>query len=99
VTPTAKRFFTTLTVAGKLNYAAGTSTDELEIFWTRFNGTEPAIYMANLPNTSKPFGAAEKIKDITGFAEAPWISADGRSLHYHMKNPEGVFSICRVTRA
>jgi WD40-like Beta Propeller Repeat len=83
-----------------LNYAADTSADELEFFFTRTNlKVGPAIYMATRKSTSKPFGEPKKIDAITGFAEAPSISPDGLSLYYHVKNPSGVFVINRVTRS
>jgi WD40 repeat protein len=82
-----------------LNYAADTSADELEFFFTRTNlKVGPAIYMATRKSTSKPFGQPKKIEAITGFAEAPSISPDDLSLYYHVKNPSGVFVINRVTR-
>ena len=82
-----------------LNYAADTSADELEFFFTRTNlKAGPAIYVATRKSTSKPFGKPKKIDAITGFAEAPSISPDDLSLYYHVKNPSGVFMINRVTR-
>jgi len=82
-----------------LNYAADTSADELEFFFTRTNlQVGPAIYMATRKSTSKPFGTPKKIDAITGFAEAPSISPDDLSLYYHVKNQSGVFVINRVTR-
>ncbi len=82
-----------------LNYAADTSADEIEFFFTRTNlNIGPAIFMANRRSTSQPFGAPRKIEAITGFAEAPSISPDGHSLYYHVKNQNGVFVINRVTR-
>jgi WD40 repeat protein len=94
----AKEILRTINRAGRLNYAVCTSADELEIFFTRLNGKEPAILMASRTSTARPFGAAEKIPAITGFVEAPTISPDGRSLYFHRRNPDGVFSIYRVTR-
>jgi len=88
----------TINSAGRLNYAACTSADELEIFFTRLNGKEPTILMASRTSTTKPFGAPEMVSAITGFVEAPTISPDGRSLYFHRRNPDGVFSIYRVTR-
>ena len=82
-----------------LNYAADTSADELEFFFTRTKlKAGPAIYVATRKSTSKPFGKPKKIDAITGFAEAPSISPDDLSLYYHVKNPSGVFMINRVTR-
>jgi hypothetical protein len=94
----SKEILRTINSTGRLNYAACTSADELEIFFTRLNGKEPTILMASRASTAKPFGAAEKILAITGFVEAPTISPDGRSLYFHRRNPDGVFSIYRVTR-
>jgi hypothetical protein len=94
----SEQILRTINAAGRLNYAACTSADELEIFFTRLNGTEPAILMASRTSTAKPFGAAEKISAISGFVEAPTISPDGRSLYFHRRNPDGVYSIYRVSR-
>jgi len=80
-----------------LNYAADISKSGLEFFFTRFSGTLPAIYTATRANTSKPFGEPVKIKAITGFAEAPALSPDEKSLYYH-KDVNGTFVIYRVMR-
>jgi hypothetical protein len=83
-----------------LNYAADTSADELEFFFTRTNvkAGQIGIYVATRKSKSEPFGKPKKIDAITGFAEAPSISPDELSLYYHWKNPSGVFVINRVTR-
>jgi hypothetical protein len=94
----SREILRTINSGGRLNYAVCTSADELEIFFTRLDGKEPAILMASRTSTAKPFGAAERIFAITGFVEAPTISPDGRSLYFHRRNPDGVFSIYRVTR-
>jgi hypothetical protein len=96
--PQSKEILRTINNAGRLNYAACTSANELEIFFTRLNGREPAILMATRTSIAEPFGAAEPILAITGFVEAPTISPDGRSLYFHRRNPDGVYSIYRVTR-
>ena len=96
--PQSKEILRTINSAGRLNYAACTSANELEIFFTRLNGNEPAILMATRNSIAEPFGAAEPILAITGFVEAPTITPDGRSLYFHRRNPDGVFSIYRVTR-
>ena len=94
----SREILRTINSAGRLNYAACTSADELEMFFTRLKGKEPAILIASRTSTAKPFGAAEPILGISGFVEAPTISPDGRSLYFHRRNPDGVFSIYRVTR-
>ena len=80
-----------------LNYAPDISKSGREFFFTRFDGKEPAIYAARRAKASRPFGTPVKIKAITGFAEAPALSPDEKSLYYH-KNENGVFVIYRVTR-
>jgi len=80
-----------------LNYAPDISASGLEFFFTRFDGTLPAIYTATRSKTSKPFSKPRKIKAITGFVEAPALSPDEKSLYYH-ENVNGVFEIYRVTR-
>jgi hypothetical protein len=85
---------------GGLNYAACPTPSDLEFFFTRADppaSTVPAIYTATRSKVSKPFGKPVKIAAITGFVEAPTLSADGRSLYYH-KQENGVFVIYRVTR-
>ena len=83
--------------AGGFSYAPATSTSELEIFFTRLSANGPSIYTATRSSTVEPFNSAQKIEAITGFAEAPTLSADGRSLYYHKKE-HGGFVIYRATR-
>jgi hypothetical protein len=86
-----------------LNYAPDVSKSGLEFFWTRIvlNGSKPklppVIYTATRSSVSEPFGKPQKIKAITGFAEAPALSPDENSLYYHL-NVNGTFQIYRVTR-
>jgi hypothetical protein len=80
-----------------LEYAPATSESGLEIFFTRLDGDTPVIYTAWRTNTSVPFGEPKKIGAITGFAEAPSLSADEKSLYYHKKEG-GLFVIYRVSR-
>jgi hypothetical protein len=47
--------------------------------------------------TSRPFGPDRPISAITGFVEAPSISADGTTLYYH-RLVGSVFQIWEVTR-
>jgi len=80
-----------------LNYAAATSTTELELFFTRADGSAPAIYVATRSSASAAFGKPKKIVAITGFAEAPTLSRDEKSLYFH-KMDNGRLRIYRVTR-
>jgi hypothetical protein len=81
-----------------LQYAPDVSASELEFFFTRASAAGPAIYMAERTNASRPFGKPQRIAAITGFAEAPSISPDGKSLYYHHQDADGVFRVYRVTR-
>jgi Tol biopolymer transport system component len=86
-----------------LNYAPDVSKSGLEFFFTRIpkQGSQPkpppVIYTATRSKTSKPFGAPRKIEAITGFAEAPALSPDEKSLYFHLQ-VNGTFVIYRLTR-
>jgi WD40-like Beta Propeller Repeat len=86
-----------------LNYAPDVSKSGLEFFFTRIpkQGSQPkpppVIYTATRASISKPFGKPRKIEAITGFAEAPALSPDEKSLYYHLQ-VNGTFVIYRVTR-
>jgi hypothetical protein len=86
-----------------LNYAPDVSKSGLEFFFTRIpiQGSQPkpppVIYTATRSSTSKPFGVPRKIAAITGFAEAPALSPDEKSLYYHLQ-VNGTFVIYRLTR-
>jgi hypothetical protein len=83
----------------KLEYAPATSVDELELFFTRLDVTtnEIGIYRATRRGVTRPFEAPQRVSAITGFAEAPTLSPDGRSLYYHRKEANR-YVINRVTR-
>ena len=86
-----------------LNYAPDVSKSGLEFFFTRIPiqnsqpKPPPIIYTATRSSTSKPFGEPRKIVAITGFAEAPALSPDEKSLYFHLQ-VGGTFVIYRVTR-
>lgn len=83
--------------SGALEYAPSTSGDGLELFFTRLTGTQPVILHSTRADASTPFGAPRSVSAISGFAEAPSLSCDGRSLYYH-REEGGRFSLYRVTR-
>ncbi len=86
--------------SGELDYAATISSNDLELFFTRASpelGEPPAIYRAARASVSRPFAHVQRVAAITGFAEAPSISADGSTLYYHAPIG-GQYDIQSVTR-
>ncbi|MGA2143137.1 MAG: hypothetical protein ABSG94_12055, partial [Brevinematales bacterium] len=87
--------------SGNYSYAADISADGLELFFTQYNTQTGVfgIYRAARSNISDVFGAPQLVSAITGIVEGPALSPDGKSLYYHMKNPNtGIYEIYRVTR-
>jgi Tol biopolymer transport system component len=82
-----------------VTYAADISPDGLELFFTQENpdGGVPTIYRSVRGATNRAFGRPRPISAITGYAEAPSISADGTTLYYH-RLVGSVFEIWEVTR-
>lgn len=70
-------------LAGGTQYAPALSASGLELFFTRIQGGAPAIFTATRTSTATPFGAPHLIQALSGFVEAPSLSADGKSLYYH----------------
>ena len=80
-----------------LDYAPATSPSELEIFFTRADQNGPVIYTARRTSLMSPFGEEMRIRVIDGFAEAPTLSPDGKSLYYHRRDGDH-FVLYRVSR-
>jgi Tol biopolymer transport system component len=80
-----------------LEYAPAISSSGLELFFTRLEGSSPALYAATRTDTSSPFGTPKKITAATGFVEGPALSPDEDTLYYH-KREGSLFVIYRVTR-
>ena len=83
-----------------LNYAPSISRDGLELFFTRIANRaspNPEIYRAARANSAAAFGTPQRVAAISGSAEAPALSPDGRVLYYH-KRENGRFSIFLVRR-
>ncbi len=80
-----------------LEYAPAISASGLEMFFTRLEGSSPALYVATRTDASSPFGTSRKITAATGFVEGPTLSPDEKSLYYH-KREGSLFVIYRVTR-
>ncbi len=80
-----------------LEYAACLSANELELFFTRYDGGNAVIYRSVRTDRSAPWSRPQKVAAITGFAEAPALSPEGRSLYYHARRGSR-FVIERVRR-
>jgi WD40-like Beta Propeller Repeat len=82
-----------------LEYAPCTSSDGLELFFTRLDPSQRStqILRAARSGPDQAFSPAQAIAAITGFAEAPTLSPDGRALYFHRKDGNR-FVIYRVTR-
>lgn len=78
-----------------LQYAASISANEL--FFTRVMHGTPAVYRTTRRSAHDPWDTPQRVQAITGFAEAPALLADGRTLYYHARRG-GRFVIERVTR-
>jgi len=83
-----------------LEYAASISTDELELLFTRLNqenGFKFNSYRATRKSKNEPFSVPVRIKSITGIAEAPALTNDGRLVYFHKKKA-GRFNIYVLER-
>jgi IPT/TIG domain/WD40-like Beta Propeller Repeat len=98
--PNGSSMLKSVNAVAKLNYAAAISPDGLELFFTAASpamGQAPAVYRAARSSTIAPFAQPERISAITGFTEAPSLSANGDTLYYHELVGDE-FKIERVTR-
>ena len=84
-------------LAGGVQYAPVLSASTLELFFTRIDNGTPAIYGTSRPSAGAPFAAPHQLAAITGFAEAPTLSLDEKSLYYHLRDGAR-FDLWRVTR-
>ena len=84
-------------LAGGVQYAPVFSASLLEVYFTRIDNGQPTIYGATRARTDAPFSTPKPIAAITGFAEAPTLSPDEKSLYYHQRDG-ALFAIFRVTR-
>ncbi|MBN2158552.1 MAG: PD40 domain-containing protein [Spirochaetes bacterium] len=82
-----------------LEYAPCISDNGLELFFTRLDlcTAVSEILVAKRADASDPFGEPARIGAISGFVEAPSLTADGKTLYYHM-NDGGVYTIYKVSR-
>ncbi len=82
-----------------LEYAPAISADQLDLYFTRASRRvrkPPVIMHASRTRISEPFGVPLPVASITGFVEAPSLSADGCSLYFHKRDGDR-FRIYRVS--
>jgi hypothetical protein len=97
--PAAQRLLQHVNTAA-LEYAPALSADALELFFTRADSTPgqpPAILRSHRGSAQAPFDPPQPVAAITGLAEAPALSPDGRALYYH-KLEGAKFVIYRIAR-
>jgi hypothetical protein len=74
---------------GALQYAPCISADGLELYFTRASqrpsGPSVRIMVATRSSASQPFGEPEVLQSLSGFVEAPSISADSKEMFFHKK--------------
>lgn len=85
-----------------LEYAAGIASDGLTLYFTRVQlpitaASVPAICVATRSTLTDAFGEVKRVASITGFAEAPTISPDGKRLYFHQKE-NNVYALFMVSR-
>lgn len=84
-----------------LEYAPAISGDLLELFFTRVpagsRSLQPLIMRTARLTTNEPFGRPERVAAITGFVEAPTLTADGQALYFHKLDGDryGLFRVSR----
>lgn len=84
-----------------LEYAASISADGLELYFTRLsyiNGLTFNSYSATRAHKADRFSAPKLITAISGHAEAPAITSDGRLMYFHKKD-KGRFYLYVLERA
>ncbi|MFT3694131.1 MAG: hypothetical protein QM831_13385 [Kofleriaceae bacterium] len=86
--------------SSSLEYAAGISADELELFFTRVDAITadamPTIYRATRASKSDPFGVPEHVDAATGFVEGATVAPDNAIYYHHC---EGSPQFCTIYHA
>lgn len=85
-----------------LEYAPCIAANQLELYFTRLSlpvspQREPQVMLSVRKSVLEPFGRPAAISSITGFAEAPALSPDQKTIYYH-KRENGKFVLYTVSR-
>ena len=80
-----------------LEYAAGISANQQELYFTRVvtpltANSVPVIMVATRPNADAVFSQPVAVASITGFAEAPTVAPDQKTVYFHRKD-NGIFGL------
>jgi hypothetical protein len=75
---------------GDLEYAAGISVNQLELYFTRLAlpitaSSSPELFVAVRNTVNEAFGTPFKISSISGFVEAATIAPDQKTIYFHKK--------------
>jgi hypothetical protein len=97
--PKSSAIMKTVNAPDALQYAAGVSSDELSLYFTRARPGkgEIGIYVATRPSKTAPFDTPFRIETIQGFVEAPTVAPDNCAIYFH-KKIDGRFRIFRARR-
>ena len=98
--PDSDRLLAAVNTPEGLEYAPATTADGLTLFFTRLPADLsglPVIMMSVRQSLEAPFSEPVAVPGITGFAEAPTVSPDGRRLYYHRRQGAG-FALYTVSR-
>lgn len=101
VDPRADAWFARINEPRAIQYAAGLSADERELYFTRADRTllgvsVPGLWVSTRRDANAPFGLPARIGAAQGFVEGPTLAPDG-ALYFH-KRLAGRFTIMRAAR-
>ena len=98
--PRSNAIMKNINATDALQYAAGISSDELTIYFTRARPGkgEIGIYVATRSSKTAAFDIPLRIEAIQGFVEAPTVAPDNCAIYFH-KKINGRFRIFRATKS
>jgi hypothetical protein len=86
--PRSSEIMKNINAAQALEYAAGVSSDELSLYFTRArpSKSEIGIYVATRSSRTAPFDTPLRIEAIQGFVEAPTVAPDNCAILLSQEN-------------
>jgi hypothetical protein len=97
--PRSSEVMKSINAPDALQYAAGISSDERWLYFTRARPRkgEIGIYIATRTSKTAPFDTPRRIEAIQGFVEAPTVAPDNCAIYFH-KKIDGRFRIFLARR-